>query len=58
LAVINGEVVEDVAQVASNIDPHQQQEELDKTLKYIEAMLDGGAETTGISCRLVAVCSR
>ena len=38
LAVINGEVVEDVAQVSSNVDPHQQQEELDKTLKYIEAM--------------------
>ena len=38
LTVINGEVVEVVAQVSSNIDPHQQQEELDKTLKYIEAM--------------------
>ena len=38
LAVINGEEVEDVAQVSSNVDPHQQQQELDKTLKYIEAI--------------------
>jgi len=38
LAVINGEVVEDVARTPDNVDVQKQQEELDQTLKYIESM--------------------
>ena len=34
LAVINGEVVEDVAKVSDNVDANQEQEELNETLKY------------------------
>jgi len=38
LAVVNGEVVEDVAQVPDHVDEKQQQEELEQTLNYIEEM--------------------
>jgi len=38
LAVVNGEVVEDVAQVPDHVDEKQQQEELEQTLRYIEEM--------------------
>jgi len=38
LAVINGEVVEDVARTPDNVDVQKQQEELDLIMKYIEGM--------------------
>jgi len=40
LAVVNGEVVEDVAQVPDHVDEKQQQEELEQTLRYIEQKCD------------------